>query len=736
MYHAVGVLSTRLKDTIAFARSARLRVVAKRLLIAYTHAERSMPITISGQKSFVICDELGDFREGTEQGFFHEDSRFLSSFSLTLDGQRPALLTARQVNESASAHFMINPQLADAARGQIGLIRQRVVGDEMREEIEVVNYGVAEARVDLALRFDADFCHVFEAKDEVQVVDAMARRGDIYTRTTSGGGRVHRLRFDHPSRRREAVASLSQTPHAVDGDACHFALTLAAQASWRLVVEVIPLKNEQVGMPLDSALADMARGVGDERGHRRREGVTLRIAQAPRLETDALVLRRAYEQSVADFAALHISGRDAGIDDDVIAAGIPWFKTLFGRDALITSYQALPFFPDSARGTLRALARLQGTRRDEVSGEEPGKILHEWRSPTFTGTEGSPAVFPYYGTVDATPMFLIVLASHYEVTHDLAFQREMRETALRALEWMDRDGDRDGDGYLEYIRASDATWGLDNQGWKDSGDAVRFADGALARPPIAVCEAQGYAYAARRGMARVFEALGDGERASALREQAALLRDRFNRDFWLPERDYYAFALDGEKRPVDALVSNAGHLLWSGIVDDRKAPAVARHLLSADLFAGWGIRTMGQREGGYNPMSYHCGSIWPHDNSLIVAGLARYGFEREAERVIAGLLRALEFAPDFRLPELFAGYSMDETPFPVEYPTACRPQAWAAGTIFLLIATLLRVDLAASAHSGSPLLLDGVNWLRVSGVWLDGRRVDVEMDARLDEAAG
>ncbi len=710
-----------------------------------------MHITISGDKTFLICNELGDIREGTEQGFYSEDSRFLSSYALTLDGQQPTLLTARQVNECASAHFLSNPPLTDAARGQIGVIRQRVVGEDMREEIEVMNYGhTGEAHIDLALRFDADFCHVFEAKDEIQVTDVKARHSGLHSRSASDNGRIYRLRFDNPLRRRESVVRFSQTPHAVDGDVCNFALTLAAQTSWRLVVEVTPLTNEQVGMPLESVDFALTDALGDAvpgrassllagtgaRDRSRREGVARRMAQAPRLETDALLLRRAYDQSVADFAALHISGREAGIDDDVIAAGIPWFKTLFGRDALITSYQALPFFPDSARGTLRALASLQGVRRDDVSGEEPGKILHEWRSPTFTGTEGSPAIFPYYGTIDATPLFLIVLASHFEVTGDLAFQREMREPALRALEWMDYYGDRDGDGYLEYIRASDATWGLDNQGWKDSGDAVRFADGVLARPPIALCEAQGYAYAARLGIARVFEALGDVARAAILREQGALLRERFNRDFWLPERDYYAFALDAEKRPVDALVSNAGHLLWSGIVDEGKASAVARRLLSSDLFAGWGIRTMGQREGGYNPMSYHCGSIWPHDNSLIVAGLARYGFELEAERVTSGLLRALEFSPDFRLPELFAGFGVDETPFPVEYPTACRPQAWAAGTIFLLISTMMRVDIAASAHSASPLLLDGVSWLRLSGVWLDGRRVDVEMDARLDEGVG
>ncbi|HZC06115.1 MAG TPA: glycogen debranching N-terminal domain-containing protein [Ktedonobacterales bacterium] len=711
-----------------------------------------MPITISGHKTFLICDDLGNIREGTVQGLYHEDSRFLSTFDLRFDGQPPIVLTARQVNASASAHFLTNPALADVPSGQISLTRQRVVGDGMREEIEAQNYGGHEVRFDLSLRLDTDFRHVFDAKDEPQVNGEAVRHEESRLRSEDDGGRTLRLRIESVSRLRETVVRFSQAPTRVDGDVYHFALTLAPQNSWRLMIEVLTLKNDNVGMPLPplspATLVGEASAQGvvrapAQRDYRVRQSLSQGeewsrrlIARAPRLETDSLVLRRAYEQSVADFAALHISGRDAGIDDEVIAAGIPWFKTLFGRDALITSYQALPFFADSARGTLRALARLQGSGRDVVRGEEPGKILHEWRSPTFVGTQGSPSVFPYYGTIDATPLFLIVLASHYEVTRDIAFQEEMCEPALRALKWMEQYGDRDGDGYLEYQRESDTTWGLDNQGWKDSGDAVRFANGTLAEAPIALCEVQGYAYAAWQGMARVFEALGDDVRASSLRERAAQLKERFNVDFWLPEREFYAFALDGKKRQVDSLVSNPGHLLWSGIVDERRAPEVARRLLSKDMFAGWGIRTMGQSEGGYNPMSYHCGSIWPHDNSLIVAGLARYGFVREAERVIAGLLRALEFSPDYRLPELFAGYGMDETPFPVEYPTACRPQAWAAGAVFLLISTLMRVDLAASARSASPLLVPGVNWLRLSGVWLDGHRADVELDARIDEAVG
>lgn len=439
------------------------------------------------------------------------------------------------------------------------------------------------------------------------------------------------------------------------------------------------------------------------------------VGAAPVLRTDSDVLRRAYDRSVHDLAALRIKGQDLCQGEVAIAAGIPWFMALFGRDSLITAYQALPFYPDLARGVLRHLGRLQGTRVDLLSAEEPGKILHEYRYGQLTGTQRFIPAFPYYGTIDATPLFLVLLAAVYQVTRDLEFARSIRDCALGALEWMDRYGDRDGDGYLEYLRAAEA--GIDNQGWKDSFDAVRFRDGRLAEAPIALCEVQGYAYAARVGMAEVFDALDEPERSARLRTQAEELKKRFNHDFWLEDRGYYAEALDCDKRRVDSLTSNPGHLLWCGIADEAKARRVAERLVSPELFSEWGVRTMATTEGGYNPISYHNGSVWPHDNSLIVAGLARYGFIAEASRIVEGLLAALEQYDDHRLPELFAGYSRGEVAFPVEYPTASRPQAWASGAIFLLLSSMLGLDPLGSARAFLP---PGVEQVHIEGVWVDG----------------
>ncbi|HEX6816834.1 MAG TPA: glycogen debranching N-terminal domain-containing protein, partial [Ktedonobacterales bacterium] len=512
------------------------------------------------------------------------------------------------------------------------------------------HYGEDEAVFTLDLRLDADFSHLFEVKHEIQMTRQAQSRLGSYQQRVSQGGRLQRFSYAHGQRTRQLDLELSQQPVVEDGRS-RFNLSLAPGETWRLGVSFLPLNGAQPAthaahvahaahaapgvVPRDDAREKLL-----ERHQRYRDKL---VAAAPNLQTDSLLLRRAYEQSVHDFAALQIAAEETAEDEFIIAAGIPWFMTLFGRDSLIAAYQALPFFPEAAMGTLRALARLQGTKVDKLRAEEPGKILHEYRSPSFTGTEYSGAIFPYYGTIDATPLFLVLLADVCRVTGDVTIARELREHALRALDWMAQYGDRDGDGYIEYVK--EAGWGLDNQGWKDSGDAVRYRSGELARPPIALCEVQGYAYAARAGMARVFDMLGEPARAAALRQEANALKERFNRDYWMPECGYYAFGLDGQKRQIDAITSNPGHLLWSGIADGDKARLVAERLVTPELFSGWGVRTLATSQGGYNPISYHLGSVWPHDNSLIVAGLARYGHTEPASRIVTGLLRALDYSP-------------------------------------------------------------------------------------------
>jgi glycogen debranching enzyme len=717
-----------------------------------------MRITVNSGTTFLICDDLGNIAEGTELGLYHEDTRFLSAYELTLDGQSPLLLTAQATGTSASAHFLTNPGLPTIPRGQLSIIRRRQIVHGMREEIEITNYGEGDAVFTLQLCLETDFCHIFEVKNEVWVSREDPLRGGVARRESAPDGREHRYVSASGLRAQTLFVRLSSAPQSTDGQ-FSFALTLAPRQTWRFTIDFIALD----GQPLDGRVVEQeapAGAVHPAMDHRVRDGKALHeryrryqehlIASAPELETDSQTLRRAYRQSVHDFAALQIWQPDAAspgalarkADDDagdheddgefVIAAGIPWFMTLFGRDSLITAYQTLPFFPAAASATLRALARLQGTHVDRLRAEEPGKILHEHRSPSFNGARNSPAIFPYYGTIDATPLFLKLLADLCRVTGDLTLARELRGNAIAALDWMARYGDRDGDGYLEYL--CDAETGLENQGWKDSGDALRFRDGRLARGPIALCEAQGYAYAAQVGMAEVFAALGEDDVARLLRAEAAALKVRFNRDFWMDERGCFALALEGEKRQVDALTSNAGQLLWTGIADTEKARAVAAHLVSPEFFSGWGVRTMATSEGGYNPISYHNGSVWPHDTSLIVAGLARYEYVEEARRIVAGMLAALDHSHDGRLPELFAGYSATEVPFPVDYPTACRPQAWAAGSVFLLLSVMAGADAGASHDAHVAFVPETIDYLRLRGVWVQGQRTEREA-RRGDEVA-
>jgi glycogen debranching enzyme len=600
-------------------------------------------------------------------------------------------------------------------------MRQRFVSQGMHEDLDITNYGDSEATFTLALRVDADFAHIFDVKHNTNVQKETIRREGTFSREVLQ--RCHTLcfRYQRGDFLRRLVVGFSALPE-IDEGSWRFPLCLAPRESWHLCINFLTLGDTDRDEPTYNCGRRQTPGLPEHREHRRLETVL----QAPRLETDSPLLEQAYAQSVRDFAALQIKGEDISEGESALAAGIPWFMALFGRDSLIAAYQALSFYPMLAKGVVRALARLQGSRVDRLRAEEPGKILHEHRYGAPTELNKLIPDFPCYGTIDATPLFLILLAAVSRGTGDLALARALREPALRALEWMDRFGDRDGDGYLEYHREGEV--GRENQGWKDSFDSVRFRDGSLARSPIALCEVQGYAYAARIGMAEVFDLLGEPKRAAELRGKAAALKERFNRDFWLTERGYYAEALDADKRPVDSLTSNAGHLLWSGLADRDKACRVAELLLSPELFSGWGIRTMATTEGGYNPISYHNGSVWPHDNSLIVAGLARYGFVEQAAKAVDGLLAALSQYPDHRLPELFAGYDRAAVPMVVEYPTVSRPQAWASGAPFFLLATMLGLDAQAPswAEGAAPFLPAGVSRLRVDGLWVDQHRTCIE----------
>jgi glycogen debranching enzyme len=398
--------------------------------------------------------------------------------------------------------------------------------------------------------------------------------------------------------------------------------------------------------------------------------------------------------------------------------------TIFGRDSLIAAYEALPFHAELAQATLEALAELQASEWDSWRDAEPGKILHELRRGTLAKLNLIPHT-PYYGSHDSTMLWLILLDEYARWSGDVAFVRRMKKYARAALAWLEGPADLDGDGYVEYRKRSDSDKALDNHCWKDSDNSILFADGRQAKPPIAVCEHQGYAYDARLRTARLLrEVWNGGQEAERLERDAADLKRRFNKDFWSTSRRHYVLALDGDKQQVDALTSNIGHLLWSGIVDDRRAEATVRRLLRDDMFSGWGIRSMSAEDDGYNPLEYHAGTVWPHDTAMVAEGMRRYGFRDEAGKVCRALLDAAE-AFAHQLPEVFAGFARDDTGVPVEYPDALKPQSWAAGSPLLALRTLLGLDVTDGRLRARPCGGHGLGKLRLSGVKVHGKGIDV-----------
>jgi len=431
------------------------------------------------------------------------------------------------------------------------------------------------------------------------------------------------------------------------------------------------------------------------------------LEDAPRLECDNDQLKRTYRRSLIDLAALRFAPPVAG-GHSLPAAGLPWFMTMFGRDSILTSLQTVPFVPELSSTTLRALAAWQGSRVDDFRDEDPGRILHELRYGELSALEERPHS-PYYGNADATPLFVVLLDEYERWSGDTALVRDLEYEARMALDWIDKYADLMGNGYISYQRRRET--GLENQCWKDSWDSISYHDGRLPGFPRATCELQGYAYDAKVRGARLARLVWkDHEYAERLEREAASLKRRFNKDFWVADGQFYALSLDGDGTQVDSLSSNIGHLLWSGIVDKARAKTIVKHLMGPRLWSGWGVRTLAEGEKRYNPIGYHVGTVWPFDNSFIAWGLRRYGFKQEAAQVAAGILDAAALF-EGRLPEAFGGYERSVTKYPVQYPTACSPQAWSTGTPMLLLRTMLGLEPSGDHLLVDPALPGGIAWL-------------------------
>ena len=601
---------------------------------------------------------------------------------------------------------------------KLSVIRRRAVGNGFHEELTILNHD--EKAVDLVVRIEAgcDFADLFEVKD------ALAKKGKYSARVESG---TLRLGYQRETFTRETLIS-SSAPARLDKSGLTFKVRIEPHGSWTTDLDVVTA----TGAGGTYVKPKYARGTT-----RARPSMALSleawIADAPKVECDSDALRATYRRSLVDLAALRFSPPVAG-GRSLPAAGLPWFMTMFGRDSIFTSLQALPFTPELAATTLRALGDWQGSRVDDFRDEDPGRILHEMRYGEMTAFEERPHS-PYYGCADATPLYVVLLDEYERWTGDRKLVRELEYEARAALNWIDEYADLLGTGYVWYQRRNEKT-GLENQCWKDSWDSISYRDGRLPGFPRATCELQGYAYDAKLRGARLARLVWkDSTLADKLEKDAADLKRRFNRDFWVSDGEYFALALDTEGKQVDVLASNNGHLLWSGIVDKSKAKTVAEHLLGPRLFSGWGVRTLAEGEGRYNPIGYHVGTVWPFDNSFIAWGLRRYGFKDEAAQIAAGILDAAVVF-DGRLPEAFGGYARGVTKYPVQYPTACSPQAWSTGTPLLLLRTMLGLEPLGDHLVVDPALPQGIGRLELLDIPGRWGRIDAFGRGRVDTERG
>ena len=655
--------------------------------------------------NFVVSDLRGDIDASLSEplGLFAWDTRFLSRWLLTVDGQRPNVLSTDDLDYFYVQFFLVPGTGTVYVDSDLSIIRKRAVGNGFHEEVTILNH--KDKPVDLKVRMEAaaDFADLFEVKD------ALKKKGEFYHRIESG-----RLVLGY---RRDAFTRetgiISSARADIDEHGLSFAVPIEPHGEWTTSLEVVTVL---VGFGENHEEATGGHGGPQARSEMKRSLEKLGEA-LPRLSCDWPSLQVTYRRSLVDLAALRFFPLTLP-GQALPAAGLPWFMTLFGRDSMTVSYQALPFTSAFAETTLQALAQLQGTRVDDFRDEEPGKIMHEMRFGEMTAFEERPHS-PYYGTADATPFFLILLDEVERWTGNVTLVRQLEMEARAALTWIDKYGDRNGDGYVEYSRRNTET-GLVNQCWKDSWNSILFADGTLSRLPRATCEIQGYVYDAKMRCARLARSFWqDPELANRLEQEAAELKRRFNQDFWLADREFFALAIDGDGRKVDSLTSNIGHLLWSGIVEEDKAETIVHHLMGPKLYSGWGVRTMAEGEGGYNPIGYHLGTVWPHDNAFIAMGLRRYGYREEAARVAMGMLEAATYFKG-RLPEAFAGYPRQLTEFPVEYPTACSPQAWASGAPLLLLRAILGLEPIGDhllVDPAIPSMLGRLELLDIPGRW-------------------
>ncbi len=701
-------------------------------------------LTINIGECVLITESDGQVHQPSERGLFYRDTRLISQWSIEVDGHPWQLLSSAATAHFAAQIVMTNRQLptdgAAIPAGSISLTVSRLLGlGGMRETLTLRNHNRVPVRLALTVRLACDFADIFDVKSK-----RLVSRGDTVTVWSATDHGLETVHTNGPFRRGLSLSASEGAPKPVLRDgALSFVVAMQAQASWQtdLAYRVI-----DGGSRLEAPRSTFAHRDACEQAQAADEW----RSGAIRLRTPHLGLRLIYEQSLDDLAGLRLPIEGTDMKAFVPAAGIPWFAALFGRDSLITALQTVAVYPDFARGALEVLARYQADSTDDSRDMQPGKIPHELRRGELAQLDLVP-YRPYYGTADATPLYIILLHHAWRFTGDRGLIERHLGTAERCLDWIDQSGDMDGDGFQEYQRRT--ADGAENQGWKDSGNAILDENGDDVPSPKAVCELQGYVYDAWRRMAKIYDALGQSDRAATLLARAEDLYRRFNAAFWDEGEQFYALCLDPDKRRVMSIASNAGHLLWSGIVPKERAAAVARRLMADDMWSGWGVRTLSAAHPAYNPHDYQLGAIWPHDNGLIAVGLKQYGFHAEAARIAGGLVDAGSRFLLNRLPEVFAGTSREASPFPIQYLGANVPQAWAAGSVFSLLRALLGIELDVEGCSiaADPFLPDWLPEIQLEQirvgqhcvdlrVWRDHDETKIEItrgaNVRLDRQAG
>lgn len=659
---------------------------------------------------FLLTDQAGNItkNENIQYGLYAKDTRFLSRYELFVDNIKPLVLSSGDEEGNINKFYLTNANFEKSESEEVLIKREQIMLNGMvYDRILVKNYFSQTLALKLILKVDADYLDIFQVRNYVKE----KRLGAILNPSKVKNGVILGY-LGKDGVKRETELKILTGEGEIYKDRIELSFKLKHKQEKELTISIIPrIEGQKL---INKNIISFERAQKKLRSNYKKWEEDSLI-----IKTDNKNFNQLINRSLSDLKLLLT---DLG-EGFIPIAGIPWYAVPFGRDSIIASLQTIVVNPKIARETLKTFAFFQGKEINGDREEEPGKIMHEIRFGELAHLNLIPHT-PYYGTIDSTPLFLILAVEYFHWTGDLISIRKILPNLFAALEWIDKYGDIDQDGYVEYD-PKNTKWAI-NQGWKDSTDSSVHQDGSLAVPPIALVEVQGYVYQAKKGMAEIFFYLGEKDKAKKLEKDARELKDRFNRDFWMEDRKYFAFGLDYQKKQIASITSNPGHCLYSGIVSQDKSEAVVKKLLSDEMFNGWGIRTMGENEAGYNPASYHNGSVWPHDNSIIIKGLTRYNYRREAVKVINGLIKASQYFKYNRLPELFCGFSRKETKRPIEYPVACSPQAWACGSIYLIIQSLLGInsDVTNSRIYLKPILPDEINKVEIKNLKVGNNRVD------------